>query len=302
VKLLLRHSLLIVVSAALSWWLLLGRAPIETAPVREIPLPVPLVLEPLPPAPEAAAPPAQAPAPAPQAEEAAPESEPVEEVAAEEVPPPSELGTPEGEGDEAVLPGEVSEEPGAGGRMSAEAVMQDDALLARAEAEYSGEVQRGFATTFLSSPADQIEIARFFGEELVIVPHRSNDPEASNPHYWKLDLESARAVQVHGRFDTSRYRHNRNLFAYDYGSLPAPLRELRRCVLTRSEVFRFAAMIPAREWAVVIDRREEALAAAERDLDDVRVFVMRYISRPEGGFDLRVEEIHFADGTRYNPS
>ena len=76
---------------------------------------------------------------------------------------------------------------------------------------------------------------------------------------------------------------------------------MRRSVLTRSEVFLFAALIPVREWAVVIGRRAEVLAQSGRELSEVRRFTLRYRRRTDAGFDVVVEEILFADGSRFRP-
>ena len=104
-----------------------------------------------------------------------------------------------------------------------------------------------------------------------------------------------------------RYRQYRDLFAFKYESLPAPLRDLRRRVFSRSDAYLFAALIPPREWGLVIVRREAALAAfnrtapagGPRTMKDVRGFTMAYERRAGGAFDIRVREIQFADGSRY---
>ncbi len=80
------------------------------------------------------------------------------------------------------------------------------------------------------------------------------------------------------------------------------MRALRRSVLSRSEIYLFAALIPPQEWAVVIGRRREALAQAGRSLSEVERFTLRYERRTDGGTDVSVEEIAFADGSRFRPS
>jgi hypothetical protein len=71
--------------------------------------------------------------------------------------------------------------------------------------------------------------------------------------------------------------------------------------MAREDVYLFAAMLSAEEWALVIARRGEALVQAGRELDDVRRFVLRYTRLPGGAFDLRADQIVFTDGTRFVP-
>ena len=111
-SLLLRHTILITLSALISWWFLLRTAEDETAPVseprmeeaRDLAIDLMPFLAPEEEVAEAT------PAPAPQAEpietepeqpepEPAPQEEPVDEP--ESTPPPPERGDPEGEGAEA---------------------------------------------------------------------------------------------------------------------------------------------------------------------------------------------------------
>ena len=183
--------------------------------------------------------------------------------------------------------------------------MADSELLEVAAAELAGERPRGFDTTLLCAPEEQVEIARFFGEELVLVPWRAMDPEATDVTYFRLEVgagaSGGRVEAVHGRPPLEGYRQFRDLFEYEYSRLPEPLRELRRSVLTRTEVFLFAALIPASEWALVVGRRREALAEAGAEHEDVREFILHYVRLADGAFDLRVEEIVFADGSRYRP-
>ena len=262
--------------------------------------------------------PEPAPQPSPRELEL-PESEP--EVEPEPAPPPPELGAPEGdpELDEAPTPEQLAdqeaaaeappeeptpEEPDDAARPDRPApaeLMRDRALLEAAREEFAGEVRQGFATQLLSSPEEQLGIARALGEELVLVPLSGIDPDAERPAWYRLTTgERPRVERVEGRPPLDRYRQYRDLFEYEYARLPEPLRELRRAVLSRSEVYLFAALIPLEEWALVVGRRREALAAAGRPLEDVRRFVVRYV-RTGDAYDVRVEEIVFADGTRFRP-
>ena len=59
--------------------------------------------------------------------------------------------------------------------------MSDSELLASAKSELSGEVRKGFSTVFITAPEDQIAIAKFFSEELVLVPRMAMDPKATDP-------------------------------------------------------------------------------------------------------------------------
>ncbi len=223
--------------------------------------------------------------------------EPADAPAATEAPPPVAAGSPAG----GASPRDgAAERPPAPG--SIEALMSDPGLLAEARTEFARGHKKGFATVLLAAPEDQIAIARFFGEELVLVPRRAVDPESATPSYFKMSGSGEPRVEtVEGAPPLERFRQYRDLLDYDYGRLPAPLRELRRSVLARGEIYLFAALLSAEEWALVIARRREALALAGRELADVRRFVLRYLHRPEDGFDLVVDEIVFADGTRFRP-
>lgn len=298
----LRQLALLAVAAALSWWLLLApRAP-EPVPERRERADLAVALVPVDPPLAAPLPEPAAAAPVePLAEASEPEPTPAaprRELDLPEAPPPPELGAPEGTGEVAATapePGEEAPEP-----PLAEALMEDGELLAAAEAELSGDARAGFATVLLASPAEQLDIARFFGEELVLVPKSGLDPSGREARYFRLVGE--RVERVDARPPLERYRQYRDLFAYEYSSLPPPLRELRKSVLARNEVYLFAALIPAREWAVLVGRRRAALETAGRPLDDVRRCVLRYVRRAGGGFDLAVEEIVFADGARWRPA
>ena len=127
--------------------------------------------------------------------------------------------------------------------------------------------------------------------------------------YYRLDPHRPSQVEtVREALPLRRYRQYRNLFAFPYESLPEPLRTLRRRVFVRGDIYLFAALIPVREWALVIARREGALLArnrsrggAPRTLEDVRRFTMRYVPLAGDAYDIRVTEIHFADGERWKP-
>jgi hypothetical protein len=153
----------------------------------------------------------------------------------------------------------------------------------------------------LASPREQLDIARFFGEELLLVPRASIDPRQERAHYFRLAGDPPRVERVDARPPLESWRQYRDLFDYEYAALPNPLRELRRSVLSRDEVFLFAALVPAREWAVVVGRRREALEQARRSPSEVRRYLLRYQRRADDGYDLRVEEIQFTDGTRFQP-
>ena len=146
-------------------------------------------------------------------------------------------------------------------------------------------------------------VARFFGEEIVLVPKSALEGDPAQMRYFRLALDGpSRVESVRGTAVLERFRQYRDLFDYEYARLPQPLRELRRSVLSRSEVYLFGALIPAREWAVVVQRRREALDACQRSAEEARRFVLRYRARPKGGFDLVVEDIVFADGSRFRPT
>jgi hypothetical protein len=181
--------------------------------------------------------------------------------------------------------------------------MQDTRLLDEAREEFARGEPNGFETVLLARPEEQIEIARFFREELVLVPRRALAPDAEGAEgagYFRL-APSGAVEHVAGVPPLQQHRQYRDLFDYEYGRLPAALRELRRSVLARAEVYLFAALLSPAEWALVIARRREALSAAGHELADARRFVLRYAHRPAGGFDLRVDEIDFADGRRFRP-
>ena len=294
-------------AAALTWWFLV-RAPGEAAGPRPLRVAVDV----------------REPVPTPESSEAlvSPPAAPTREVKESELAPPApELGAPDSEGElaatsdegpeiesqepsleEAVADQEpssamASESTGELGGRPVDELRADAELVERARAELSGEARQGFATTLLAAPEDQLAIARAFGEELVLVPKAALGEGESS--YFRLDLSgSPRVEAVRGPFRAERFLFYRDLFAYDYSSLPAPVRKLRRQVVTRSDVHWFAALIPTSEFAVVVGRRDEALRALGIELEDVRRFVLRYHPTAEGGFDLRVEQVELADGRR----
>ncbi len=267
---LLRESALLVLAATLSWWLFLGwpswsSPQPSTVDPQALPIAVRPALE--------VAEPQQPPAKSDQAQS----------------PPPPERGTPEGK------------EAGSA-QAAPHALMRDQELLARAQLEASGEARLGFETVLLAAAEDQLDIARFFGEELVLVPRSAIDQDNTDPRYFRLTGGERPVVkQVRGRPPLPAYRQYRDLFDYEYARLPAPLRALRRSVLVRSEVYLFSALIPVAEWAVVIARRQAALARAGRELGEARRFTLRYRRLPDNAFDVEVREILFQDGRRFRP-
>ena len=177
---------------------------------------------------------------------------------------------------------------------------QSSELVKLAHAELSGEAALGFSTVLISDPEDQLDIARAFGEEIVLVPRDVFDPGTKQPRYWRIDPASlergnARISAVDGRFEAVGVRQHRPLVAYEYARLPKVLRELRQRVIRRDDIFLFSALIPPREWAVVIGRRREALDARGLHEDDIEQIVLRYV-RVEGGFDVSVDTIVTVDG------
>jgi hypothetical protein len=310
----LRQLLFLAIAAVISWWFLLEGGPVTlTSPPEEPRVPDQIALLPI------SRPPAEAPEQPAEPESAAselvavtppiselPEDEsqlqqepPVsadsqEQPSADEVPEPageatSELGDPDTEGDEA-----------AEARSAPESLMSDSALLDAAQRELSGEVQRGFATDLMSDPTEQLEIARAFGEELVLVPRSSLETSVDQQVYFRLTEggEVQRAVGL-GHVDAVRYR---DFFQFEYAKLPEPIRRLRKSVLNRGEVYLFAGLIPVQEWALVVGRRERALQASGREIGAVRRFTLDYERLGDGRYDIVVDEILFTDGTRFRPA
>lgn len=225
-----------------------------------------------------------------------PEPEPEPQVAA------AELGTRDGEEslEERAAPVEP-EESVADPRPSAAELSRNVALKEQATRELSGgEASLGFTTTLISSPEDQLDIARAFGEDIVLVPRNALD-DSAQAESFRLRFRSGATPSIEtvaGRPDLERSRQYRDLFAYEFQRLPAKIRELRRRVIRRDEVFLFAALIPASEWAVVIGRRQEACVAAGVGEEEVEQYVLRYVRAAGGQFDFVVDEIRLTSGER----
>ncbi len=306
---------LLAVAAALSWWFFLRRP--EPIP-RPQPLPaaaaaLPTVI-PVTRTAEKKTPPPPAPEPA-SSQTKPPEPEPGPAGVAPPAPPPAELGTPEGEekkeaatetqkspDPQAKDQPEEKEAPRLDARGRIQAVMKDSKRLEEAENELSGEARKGFATVLVATAEEQLAIARFFGEKVVLVPRSALDPQGKNPFFFELDPETGRVLRNPGKPALENLRQYRDLFDYEYGSLPEPLRKLRRSVLVRSDIFLFAALISAPEWALVMQRRAAALTTAPDPEKPVRAFELRYVPLAGGGFDVAVDRIVFADGTVFHPA
>lgn len=254
------------------------------------------------------------PPPETSAAEATPDDEPAEkepESVPPELPeseaeagaaPPPELGASDG-ADEGTTTEEDEED--APVVTPLEDFVGDRALLAEARRELEGAVKRGFKTVFISGPEDQLEIARAFGEEVVLVPRSALDEDAKGTRSFRLDLrpKRPRVIEIDGRPPLERFRQYRDLFAYDFARLPKAIRDLRTTVVRRDQVYLFAALIPASEWAIVVGRRREATAQHGIEETDVSRFVMRYVRRNDGRFDIAVESFVLSDGrTIYNNS
>ncbi|MCP3916182.1 MAG: hypothetical protein GY711_11555 [bacterium] len=314
---LVRQTLFLAVAAALSWWFFLyepvevnralpslaAAAPVSVVPRTRTPEPKPENT----PAPAA---PTPAPQPAPEVESPprpepieAPVEEPVEEPIQEQEPEEPEPD-PEPAAETSPPPAPERGSPDAGGEAPAKDLMQNSDLVEQARRELSGEERTGFSTVLVATPEDQLAIARYFGEEVLLVPKAALDPDAEGARWFRVDLSDAAApVRTEtGAPPLDGFRQYRDLFAYEYERLPPPLRRLRRSVLSRADVFVFAALIPPAEWAVVVGRRRAALALSGREAADVERYVLRYVHRPDAAFDLEVREIVFADGTRFFPT
>ena len=285
----LRELFFLGLAAGLTWWFLLRTEADEPRPEPTVASAAPLSVR------------TSIDRPQPVQAQAAPTEADLATSAAPPAPsppaPPPERGAPDGDAE-----GEAVSEPSALAATDlapVESLRSDPELVEEARRDIEGEVRRGFQTVLLAAPEDQLDLARAFGEELVLVPRRALDPRNPEPVSYRLRTDGAPRVEtVRGRPDLDAYRQYRDLFDYEYGRLPQPLRELRRTVLSREEVFLFAALIPVSEWAVVVGRRREALERLDRTPDEVQRFVLRYVRLAPSAFDLRVEEITFADGTR----
>jgi hypothetical protein len=315
--------LLIAVSALLSWWFLL-RVPNAPPPpsVPQVPGDLTLLLSPLAalPSQESGAPAEPTPPPAavirtppPEPEEPTPPppvepSPPAELVEEEPAPPPPEAGTPDGDPEGAAAPPpepepEPREDLSAAAAGELEQIERSTTLMEQATAEVTGRSRKGFLTTFLCSAGDQLDIARYFGEPVVLVPRAGLRPGAE--YYHRLVLTGEPGIEeVRSPAPLDQYRQYRDLFAFSYESLPRPLRELRRRVFVRGDIYLFAALLPPREWGLVIVRRDAALEQVnrghdgpKRTHDDVKSFTMRYVRLPGGAFDIQVARISFDDGT-----
>lgn len=298
---LFRQLLFLGLSALLSWWFFLARSEEDQSqvvpPVEELldvavmPLldSAPAEAQPVEPEQPAPAEPVVELVPPPKPE---PEPEPPVEVEDPDEPPVAELGNAEGEGEDAVAE--------TGEKVSPEQMMSDDQLLAEARSEWDGEARKGFATVLLATPEEQLDIAHYFGEELVLVPRSALDEARSDRRHYRVGPQG-QVQSVAGLPSFDDFHEYRDLFDYEYARLPAPVRELRRSVLSRNEIYLFAALVPLREWALVVGRRREALIASGREASEVQRYVLEYERMPAGGFDLRVEEIVFVDETRFTP-
>lgn len=298
-----RQLLFLALASGVSWWFLL-RVPTDSEAI-PVPSDIPAALS-VDTQIDAPEPPSKAgPASAePLAKTAPSQPTPAQDRSA---PPPPELGAPEGKTDpEATpVPAEVAHKDRAEEIPLAESsgtpvdeLRQDPELLEEARREFEGEVRRGFSTVLLAAPEDQLDLARTFGEELVLVPRAALDPSAANPTYFRLRRSGSPSVErVQQSPPLESYRQYRDLFDYEYSRLPEPLRELRRSVVSRDEVYLFAALIPVSEWAVVLGRRQEALEQLGTDPDSIRRFTLRYVRTRTGGFDLQVEQVELADGS-----
>jgi len=277
----LRGGLYLAVSAALSWHFLL-RAPSTAPSLPQPPAKVEL----------AVAPSVVPPAPAVQPE---PEPEPEPEPA----PPPPERGDPDGDEDEeSTDPVPAPEKEEKSTRRAVEEIRASEEDVARAAEEVSGKTRKGFRTVLASAAGDQLAIARYFGETLVLVPRAGLDPR--RPHYYRIDAGGEPGVtRIDGKPPLDAFRQYRDFFAFEYADLPPAVRTLRRKVPVRQDVYLFAALIPPSEWAVVMARRAAALDAAGRAAEDLRRVEMRYEALPGGGFDIEVTRLVFADGTRW---
>jgi hypothetical protein len=319
-----RHIALLLVATVVSWWVFLYSPNPATPSRHPAPLSPPVTITPRferrqPTEVE----PATHPPARPKPTSSAPPPEPDEAEDDRVVPPPPELGAPEGVVDpEAVAesrdseptppedkadtknePHPIEQDADLESASNVAELMKDKSLLQKARDELTGKVRKGFATVLLATPEDQVHIARFFGEKLVLIPRRAIDPKRADPIWFRVGTGAPPSVdKVRGRPPLENYRQYRDLFDYEYSRLPVPLRTLRKSVLQRREIYLFAALIPATEWAAVIGRRNQAIAESGHDLDQVRRIVMRYIGSPDRGYDIVVEEVVLADGSRFRPN
>ncbi|MHC4849215.1 MAG: hypothetical protein ACYTEG_12270 [Planctomycetota bacterium] len=296
---LVRALLFLAVSAVLSWHFLLrhtGEVPVLPQGAERM---------------EMAVAPGIVPDAEPEANAAA-EIEPPAEVTPEPqpAPPPPERGDPDGDKEEKnaePIPEETkpAETSAQRARREVEQIRESGEQVEKAAEEVSGKTRQGFRTVLYSSAEDQLAIARYFGEQLVVVPRKGLDPR--RPHYYLVDAGgNGDVTRIDEKAPLDRFRQYRDFFAFEYSDLPGVVRSLRRKVPIRSEIFLFAALIPPSEWAVVMARRATALENCRRELggearglEDLRRVEMRYVALPGGGFDIGVKQLVFADGTRW---
>lgn len=224
---------------------------------------------------------------------------------AEAVPAPPESGSrdaePEGQAD-----ARASEAPAVDAAAALaeeiERVQENEELLELAASEIRGDAKPGFSTVLLSAPEDQLDIARAFGERLILVPYAAFDEEDAGRGHHVLDIRSTPRVQrVAGTPELGAFGRYRDLLQYEFKRLPAPLQDLRMTVIRSDQIAYFAALIPANEWALVIDRRRAALAALQLAPEEVEQVQMRYVRAGRSAFDIRVSAIVTADGRRLTP-
>ncbi|MEM9802179.1 MAG: hypothetical protein AAGA20_17775 [Planctomycetota bacterium] len=307
-----RQLFAFALAAAITWWLLFrapapsAPAPVQTSgpvslrPIVETAFELADLEDPLPPPPEPEPePPVEVPVEEPELppDEAGSREGTEEGEAAEDVPDP----VPEAEAETAPRAAET-EAKGAKRTRAAE-LMRDDELLDAAASELAGEAAIGFTTRIYSSPEEELEIARAFGEEIVLVPTAAKDTSASDVVSYRLDLSGTpRVVTVSGipprMMNTKR---TRDFLQYDFSSLPKPLRELRTSIPRRDEIWVFAALIPVEEWAIVVGRRREAAEALGVAEEDVERYDLRYVRTPEGEIDIVVHRVVLTDGRRLVP-
>jgi hypothetical protein len=267
-----RGLLFLAVSALLSWHFLL-RVPTAAPAIPQGPERMEIAVAPgiVPPAVE-------------QTPEITPEPEPEPEP--EIVPPPPERGDPDGDKEEKRAEPVPEEKPqpketaSQRARREVEEIRESEEQVEKAADEVTGKTRQGFRTVLYSAAEDQLAIARYFGEQLVVVPRKGLDPR--RPHYYLVDAGGSGTVtRVDEKAPLDRFRQYRDFFAFEY------------------------SVIPPSEWAVVMARRAAALEACAREqgkarrLEDLRRVEMRYVALPGGGFDIAVKQLVFADGTRW---
>jgi len=312
---LLRGAFLLTISALLSYWILLYEPGQSILPREQKTKPQPIAVAPevrervedaaflanlgepdVEPTKE------PEPEPPPPQREPEPETEPefdTDDAPPQETPAPPEQGDVDGE-KQAEKKGPTEEELAQEVRKDIESLKGSKKLLDAAKKELAGKSRKGFQMYFLSDDEEQLDLARFFGESILLIPRRPT-------HYFKLELgHPARVVKIGGT-PPPIYRH-RTFFEYKYNELPAPIRELRRQIPYRGDILMWGAAIPPSEYAIAIARRTAALTkynrqhGADRTLEQVRRVDVRYVPLAGGGFDMRIKQFVFADGTRWAPT